>query len=159
MTEQAPDSPGIPFPPPLVFMAALALGFLASRFHPVGIGPASMRPVAVIVGWTLVVSFFALFLPAVYAFRRARTNILPHQPATTIVDTGLYRWTRNPMYVAMSLLSVGVALVFDSLWALLLVPLAVVVTDRYTIAREERYLERAFGDVYRNYKRRVRRWL
>jgi protein-S-isoprenylcysteine O-methyltransferase Ste14 len=59
----------------------------------------------------------------------------------------------------MTLLSAGVALVFNALWPLLFVPLAVVVTGRYTIAREERYLERAFGEAYRDYKRRVRRWL
>lgn len=159
MKEPAPDSPGVPFPPPLVFMAALALGFLAHMIAPVGIGPASARRVVNAVGWVLVVAWAAILLPAFRIFRRARTSILPNQPATTIVASGPYRWSRNPMYVAMTLLSAGVALVFNALWPLLFVPLAVIVTDRYTIAREEQYLERAFGDVYRDYKRRVRRWL
>lgn len=159
MSDSTHDSPGVPFPPPLVFVAALALGFLAHRVYPIGVGPAGARRVVAIAGWVLTLSFLALFLPAAHAFRRARTNILPNQPATTIVESGPYRWSRNPMYVGMTLLSVGVALVFNALWALLMVPVAVLVTDRYTIAREERYLERAFGDEYRDYKRRVRRWL
>ena len=101
MSAERADSPGVPFPPPLVYVAALALGFLMHRAVPAGIAPARYRP---------------------------------NQPATTIVESGPYRWSRNPMYVAMALLSAGVACVFNALWPLLLVPLAVLVTDRYTIA-------------------------
>lgn len=159
MSEPKHDSPGVAIPPPFVFMAALALGFLVHRAYPVGVGPASARRVLAVVGWALVLAFLLLFLPAAYAFIRARTNILPSQPATAIVEDGPYRWSRNPMYVGVTLLAIGVALVFNSLWALLMVPVAVVITDRYTIAREERYLERAFGETYLDYKRRVRRWV
>lgn len=159
MTAERPDSPGIPFPPPLVFVAALALGFLIHRFVPVPIVPPANRIVVNRVGWALVVASAVISLPALIAFRRARTSIIPHRPATAVVDTGPYRWTRNPMYLGLTVLSAGVACVFNALWPLLLVPVAVLVTDRYTIAREERYLERAFGDAYRAYCRRVRRWV
>jgi protein-S-isoprenylcysteine O-methyltransferase Ste14 len=82
-----------------------------------------------------------------------------HQPAESIVDTGPYRFTRNPIYLSMVLGLIGLAIAFNSLWLLLtLVPFALVI--RYgVVAREEAYLERKFGDVYRGYRARVRRWL
>jgi protein-S-isoprenylcysteine O-methyltransferase Ste14 len=158
MTTRA-DSPGIPFPPPFVYVASLALGFLAHRVVPADIVPPRYRPVVATIGWGLVVAWAIISLPALIAFRRLHTSIIPNRPATTVVETGPYRWTRNPMYVGLTVLSAGVACVFNALWPLVLLPLAVLVTDRYIIAREERYLERAFGDTYRDYQRRVRRWL
>ena len=154
-----PDSPGIGFPPPLVFVAALALGWGLDRLVPLPIALGAIRPVVVLVGWALVVVWGVLFFPALALFRRARTGIMPNQPATMIVDRGPYRWTRNPMYVGMTGLSLGAALVFDLRWAVLLVPVAVFAVDRFIIPREERYLERRFGDPYRAYRERVRRWL
>jgi protein-S-isoprenylcysteine O-methyltransferase Ste14 len=142
-----------------VFVAALALGFLLHRSLPLPIVPAAGRLVIAIVGWVLVALWAILFFPALLLFHRARTGVMPHHPATTIVERGPYRWTRNPMYVGMTILSAGVACVFNVLWALLLLPLAVLIIDRYIVAREERYLERTFGDAYRAYQLRVRRWL
>ncbi len=83
----------------------------------------------------------------------------PSQPTTTIVDSGPYRLTRNPIYLGMMLGLIGVAIALNSLWLLLtLVPFALVI--RYgVVAREEAYLERKFGDVYRRYRARIRRWL
>ena len=78
---------------------------------------------------------------------------------TTIVDTGPYRFTRNPIYLAMVLGLIGLAIAFNTLW-LLLVPVPFALVTRYgVIAREEAYLDRKFGDVYRRYRSRVRRWL
>jgi protein-S-isoprenylcysteine O-methyltransferase Ste14 len=142
-----------------VYVAALALGFLVHRIAPAHIASPEYRPVVATIGWALVAASAVVSLSALITFRRARTTIIPNRPASMFVDTGPYRWTRNPMYVGLTLLSLGVACVFNGLWPLLLVPLAAVVTDRYTIAREERYLERAFGETYRDYQRRVRRWL
>ena len=90
---------------------------------------------------------------------RAGSNVPTSLPTTTIVETGPYRFTRNPIYPAMVLGLIGLAIVFNSLWLLLVaVPFALVI--RYgVIAREEAYLERKFGDVYRRYRSRVRRWL
>jgi protein-S-isoprenylcysteine O-methyltransferase Ste14 len=158
VTTDRPDSPGIPFPPPFVYVAALSLGFLLHRVVPMHITPATYRPIIGSIGWALVVAAAVISLPALLAFRRVHTSIIPNQPARTIVESGPYRWTRNPMYVGLTLLSVGVACVFNVLWPLVFLPFAVLVVDRYIIAREERYLERAFGEAYRDYRRRVRRW-
>ena len=157
-TEETPDSPGIHFPPPIAYVVPLALGFLAYRWWPVGIVPAQYRPLLATIGWLLVLATVILLLPAYVAFLRARTSLLPHRPARAIVQSGHYRWTRNPMYIAITALCVGVACVFNALWPLLLVPVSVVFTDRYIIPREEAYLERAFGPEYVAYKRRVPRW-
>src|SRR5262247_2351523 len=101
----------------------------------------------------------ALFAWAIVTITRAGSNVPTNLPTTTIVESGPYRFTRNPIYLAMFLGLVGLAIAFDNLWLLMmLVPFALVI--RYgVVAREEAYLERKFGDVYRGYRSRVRRWL
>jgi protein-S-isoprenylcysteine O-methyltransferase Ste14 len=96
---------------------------------------------------------------AIATITRAGSNVPTNMPTTSIVDTGPYRFTRNPIYLAMMLGLVGLAIAFDSPWPLVtLVPFALVI--RYgVVAREEAYLERTFGEVYRRYRARVRRWL
>ena len=89
---------------------------------------------------------------------RARTNIDPYKPATALVTGGPYRFTRNPIYVAMTLLYVGAALSFRIIPALILLPIALLLLQFGVIRREERYLEAKFGDRYRQYRSRVRRW-
>ena len=101
----------------------------------------------------------ALLVWAAMTFGRAGTDIPVNRPTSTIVEAGPYRFTRNPIYTGMFLGLIGFSIAFDSLWLLiLLVPFYLVI--RYgVVAREEAYLERKFGDVYRAYKTRVRRWL
>ena len=91
--------------------------------------------------------------------RGAGTRVETVEPTTAIVTSGPYRYTRNPIYIGMFVALIGLAIGFDSLWiAIALVPFYLVI--RYgVIAREESYLDRKFGDVYRNYKSRVGRWL
>jgi protein-S-isoprenylcysteine O-methyltransferase Ste14 len=90
---------------------------------------------------------------------RAGTNIDPRQPAVVLVTNGPFRFSRNPLYVALTGLYVGVALLIDGLWTLLLLVPLLVVTQQGIVRREERYLERKFGEEYRTYKIRVRRWI
>lgn len=116
--------------------------------------------------WLLVATGALLFaagavmmLAAAGLFRRLGTNIPPSRPTTLIATTGPYRWTRNPMYLGMALVYAGIAVCFDGAIALALLPLVLIVIQRQVIAREERYLEAKFGDDYRRYKAKVRRWL
>src|SRR6516164_477561 len=101
----------------------------------------------------------ALFAWAIVTITRVGSNVPTNLPTTTVVRSGPYRFTRNPIYLAMFLGLIGLALAFDNFWLLMmLVPFALVI--RYgVVAREEAYLERKFGDVYRSYHSRVRRWL
>jgi protein-S-isoprenylcysteine O-methyltransferase Ste14 len=96
---------------------------------------------------------------AISTITRAGSNVPTNLPTTAIVESGPYRFTRNPIYLAMMLGLVGLALAFDSLWLLaMLVPFAAVIRFG-VVAREEAYLDRKFGDVYRRYRSRVRRWV
>ncbi len=113
-------------------------------------------------GWMGAIVFLVglgLLVWSAATLRRAGTRIQTVQPTTTIVDEGPYRYSRNPIYVGMFLGLIGLSLGFDSLWLLItLVPFYFVIRNG-VVAREEVYLERKFGDAYRAYKTRVRRWL
>ena len=90
---------------------------------------------------------------------RAGSNVPTRLPTTTIVETGPYRFTRNPIYLGMFLGLIGLAIAFDNFWLLMMLALFALVIRYGVVAREEAYLERKFGDVYRRYRARVRRWL
>lgn len=138
-------------PPPLIFAIPLAAGIFLQRatLHPLRTGIAGVLALAAV---SLVASAFVVF-------RRAGTTVNPYGKSTAIVDRGPYRFTRNPMYLAMALLYIAISIAFASWFALALLPLAVIIVDRGVIAREERYLERRFGEEYTRYRARVRRWL
>ena len=158
MTDPTPAHAGVHFPPPLIYAITLAVGWLLGRWHPWPItgGPSVGRLAVAAVG--AVLSLW-LAIGAMVAFRRARTTIIPNRPATAMVDAGPYRFTRNPMYLSLVALYLGGALLLDSWWPVLLLPVLVLVVDRMVIAREERYLATAFPAEYAEYRARVRRWL
>lgn len=152
------DDSGVRFPPPLIYLGMLLAGMgVDSVFGLSGFG--LPREARLIAGALLVVAGLAIVATAVRQFRGAGTSEKPWEPSTAIVDTGLYGRTRNPMYLAMALLYGGLALLFDSVAAMLLLPVVLLIIQTQVIAREERYLERKFGEPYRDYRRRVRRWL
>jgi protein-S-isoprenylcysteine O-methyltransferase Ste14 len=91
--------------------------------------------------------------------KRAGTNVDPREPTTTIVTGGPYRFTRNPLYLSMTLVYAGITALANALPAALLLPAVLAFMRRGVIEREERYLERKFGDEYMDYKARVRRWI
>lgn len=143
--------------PPLVWalaaIAGLALGWLVPlRFVPQAV-PATW------LGGAVFVLALALFAWAVTTMTRSGSNVPTSMPSVSIVDTGPYRFTRNPIYLSMMLSLVGLAIAFDSLWSLMALVLFFLVIRYGVVAREEAYLERKFGQVYRGYRAHVRRWL
>ena len=149
------DSPGVIAPPPLIYIAGLPAGFALQRRLP---APRIARKVAAPAGAVLLVAGVALAASFITAFRHAKTPVDVRKAPTALVTTGPYRLTRNPGYLALALVSAGIALLSGALWPLFLLVPTVIVVDRGVIAREERYLERKFGGDYVEFTRRTRRW-
>ncbi len=150
------DNPGVAAPPPLVFGGALAAGLLAHRLRPTPFLP---RAVARPLGWLLLGGGLLLGGSGIRALRNAGTNVDPYKPTTAFVAVGPYRFTRNPLYLALTMMYAGISFLARSLWAFTLLPGVLAVIRCGVIEREERYLERKFGAEYRRYKARVRRWV
>lgn len=143
--------------PPMWFALALAAMLALSHWHP---GPRLLPPAwNTGVACTCWIGSCVLFWPAVSRFLRNQTGIRPFTPATVLVTDGPYRVTRNPMYLGLVAVLTGLAFALDSLWALVVVPCIALVLHFRFVLREERFLEATFGEAYRDYCRRVRRWL
>jgi protein-S-isoprenylcysteine O-methyltransferase Ste14 len=150
------DHPGVPIAPPLLFVLPIVAALALEWFLPTSFARDAFR-------WMPGALFFAIGIAlAVSGFitqKRAGTDPIPFNPTTQIVVHGAYRFTRNPMYLGFALCTFGLAILVDSEWMLFAVPIGLVLIDRLIIAREERYLERKFGEQYLSYKHRVRRWI
>jgi protein-S-isoprenylcysteine O-methyltransferase Ste14 len=142
--------------PPLVYLASIILGTVIQFAAPLPFLPQSL---ALPLGALLIVVAIALFASAVAKFRAAGTPVPARKPTTAIVRTGPYRFSRNPIYLAFSLLQLGIAIWVNSLWLLVTLVGAVALINFLVIPEEERYLERRFGSQYLEYKASVRRWL
>lgn len=152
----ASDTSGVRFPPPLLYVAGFLAGIALELAFPVDSLPLA---IALAAGGLGIGAWLALDGSAMSRFKQAGTSMVPMRPSTALVTSGPYRFTRNPMYVGMAFLYAGLAVATGVIWALAALPLVLVAVDRLVIAREEPYLEAMFGDEYRAYKRRVRRWL
>lgn len=151
-----PDHPDVVALPPLLFGGTLIVGLLLNALRPVAWLP---RRAMRWLGLPLIGAGLGLGGWAFRTMRRAHTNVDPRQSTTTIVATGPFRYTRNPIYVSMSLVYLGVAALVNAGTALVLLPGILLVIRRGVIDREEHYLERKFGEEYLRYKQQVRRWL
>ncbi len=154
--QQPAETAGVPVPPPLIYLGGFALGGVLEIVSSTPSLPTWARIAGAAAG---LAGFLALDTTAMLRFRSAGTSPIPFKPSTALVTTGPYRVTRNPMYVGMGFLYAAFALAFSLLWALAFLPLVLIAVDRFVIAREEPYLEARFGQPYRDYKSRVRRWL
>ncbi len=145
--------------PPLLFLAALLIGFVLDRLLRLPFPIPGNDQVTWIIGGSLILIGFALFAAGIRNFSRAATPVPTNEPTRVLVTTGIHGWTRNPIYLGMFLIYGGIGVAAQNIWILVLtLPLAILI--RYgVVAREEAYLERRFGDAYRGYRQTVRRWL
>ncbi|MES2445110.1 MAG: isoprenylcysteine carboxylmethyltransferase family protein [Pseudomonadota bacterium] len=152
------DSAGVKFPPPLAFAGTLIAGLVIDRFMwwhlEIPLGHWLERSL----GWIGIVAGFGIMMTAFGLFKRAGTDPKPWKTPTAFVTDGVYRWTRNPMYLGMALIYAGIAILCDSLITLLLLAPLVLYIQREVIEREEAYLAVKFGEPYRAYKAGTRRW-
>jgi protein-S-isoprenylcysteine O-methyltransferase Ste14 len=151
-----PDAPNIGLlRPPLVYLSAILAGVALDFICPLGFLPSELRAVT---GVPLVLAALVLFWLSIRRFKLAGTPVPGNKPTTAIVRSGPYRFSRNPIYLAFSVLLLGLACLLDSPWMLGTLAAALALMTGVVIPREERYLERKFGAEYLGYKARVRRW-
>jgi protein-S-isoprenylcysteine O-methyltransferase Ste14 len=156
MLRRQSDHPGVWFPPPLLYVLAVVIGVLLDRRWPLPLPAGSMTTIA---GVFLVVGGVALSYDSIGRFRRLKTSFVPIRPATTLVLAGPYRYTRNPMYVSLALLTIGCSFLLATYWPIVVLVPTLAVVQQFVILPEERYLRHRFGTEYEAYTRRVRRWL
>jgi protein-S-isoprenylcysteine O-methyltransferase Ste14 len=152
-------SPGVHFPPPLLFLIPLAAGAILRRWWDLELLQPPWKIFGSMAGWALIGFWAVLTGWAMITFSRHRTAIYPNRPASRLVTSGPYRLTRNPMYVSLSALYIGVSLLMNNGWPLLFFPLVPWSVYLLVIRNEERYLAAAFGIEYEDYRAAVRRWL
>jgi protein-S-isoprenylcysteine O-methyltransferase Ste14 len=153
----APDNANAAVRPPIAWALAILAGLGLDWVYPLPFLPASVP--AAWVGAAIFALGLALAIAAIATIRKSGSNVETVKPTTTVIDSGPYGFTRNPIYMGMFLGLIGLAVGLDSLWLLLTLALFYLVIRHGVVAREEDYLERKFGAVYLEYKSRVRRWL
>ncbi len=155
---QEKDTKGaaVRFPPPLIFLILIALALILHRIFPLSL------PVTDWIGYlgsAVLLGSVLLLANLFFTFRRAKTHIEPWKPTSHIITTGIFGYSRNPIYLAFCLISLGLALLINSVWVLLSILPSAYLVYVIAIKKEEIYLAEKFGDEYRDYKRQVRRWL
>jgi len=151
-----PDNPQVRLPPPLVFGLPLLLClYLQSNWFDGNIGPL----ILIVIGLALAAAGIVAAIYEAWRHESSGSNVEPWKPTTLILTNGLYRYSRNPIYVAMILIYTGIAIAAGSWIAFAALPVCLFIIRYHVIAREEAYLEDKFGDVYLEYKATVRRWI
>ena len=150
------DNPGVIALPPFIFIAFLALGVLLHRLLPLHF---IESPIRNLIGAIFIVYAVLTAGLAFHQMRKAGTNVDVRKPSTTVVTGGIYKHTRNPMYVSMVLLLIAFSILLNNIWITILTPFFIIVIQKGVIEREEIYLEDKFGTEYTSYKKNVRRWI
>ena len=156
MNPETHIGPGIRLPPPVIYLAALLTGIVLNSLWAMSPLPGSWR---YIVGSLLIVVNVLIMPPVLRRFRRAGTSFDVRKAASVLITDGPYRFSRNPSYVSLTLLYLGVGIILNNGWILLLVVPVLLVMDLWVVRKEERHLETKFGEDYLRYKAAVRRWL
>ena len=155
-TSPSKDNAGVIAPAPVLYGIAFAVGFAAEQIAPTQLFP---FPDSAWLGLTFITVAIAIVVSAFRALAQAHTAFDARKSTTQIVTTGAFRLSRNPTYLSLTLLLIGIAFTISSLWVLVSVIPAVIATQWGVILREESYLKEKFGEGYNSYASKVRRWL
>jgi protein-S-isoprenylcysteine O-methyltransferase Ste14 len=142
--------------PPVVALIFIVMAYLLGRLIPL---PVAAPPILRFFGLALTFVGFLLGVASILEFRKARTTVDPHGSSRQVVTSGIYRFTRNPIYLGFLLMVIGLPLNSGLYWGIVLAPFYVLTMNRLVIQHEETYLEKKFGNEYTGYRSRVRRWL
>lgn len=158
MTE-ACDTAGVIAPPPLLALAALMLGLLLDWLLPAYLLYLMLSLTErIVIGVLLIAAGCALPIAARTRFISLGTQVNPYKPVSALATTGVYAYLRNPMYIGLTLLLIGLGIAFASDWTLVMTVVFVLIIHFGVVLREERYLDAKFGEDYRQYKARVPRY-
>ena len=142
--------------PPILVVIHIVVAYVLGRLIPL---PFVVSPLVENIGFAFVVIGFLFCVAALIEFRRAHTTLDPHGNVSAIVTSGIYRFSRNPIYLGFALMILGIPLNNGIYWGVVLAPMFLLFCTQLVIQHEEAYLEEKFGDEYTSYKSRVRRWL
>jgi protein-S-isoprenylcysteine O-methyltransferase Ste14 len=145
--------------PPIVYIAAVAAAILLNWLFPLPWIPGPLGELLFAVGWLVVGGALVIEFSAMRTMARAKTTIMPHRGSDHLVTGGPFSFTRNPIYLGNTMLMIGIGLIAGIVWFILLAPVAAFVTQKLAIEREERHLEIRFGKKYRDYAKKIRRWI
>jgi len=145
--------------PPIIFLAAIAVGVLLNVFYPLPWLGQPLSGILFVLGWLMIAAFVALNIAGMRALRRAGTTVRPDRATDHLVTDGPFSFSRNPLYLAGLMLVLGIGLILGAVWSLLLALIAAFAVQKLAIEREERHLQARFGKTYMDYADRVRRWI
>jgi protein-S-isoprenylcysteine O-methyltransferase Ste14 len=156
MHHRKADTAGLPLPPPFIVLGFLIAGSILSAIFPIDLLPIMPR---LILGVLLISIGLFIASRAIRLMMRAGTPVDPFEPTSAIVREGPYRFSRNPIYLGLALAYLGIASALNAVCAIALWPIMLIALTDVVIVREEKYLEGKFGEAYKQYKSKVRRWI
>ena len=148
----------IPWPPVLLLGFVIA-ALLLNRFLPLGWPAGRLGDLLAGLGLVTIIVALLIDVAAMREMHKAKTTVLPHQRSDHLVTSGVFRFSRNPIYVANVILLAGLGILLGNLWLLILAPVDGFATQKLAIEREEAHLEARFGKTYRDYKKKISRWV
>lgn len=148
--------PDVHFPPPVLFAVLIVIGWGLQKLIAL---PSFTVPFHTWLGGEFIVGGLAIIVWSATEFKRHKTTILPHKASSAIISGGPFKYSRNPIYFAFSMIQLGAAILLTNLWILLLLIPALLIMSKFVIEREEAFLTQKFGQSYIDYKNQVRRWI
>ncbi len=153
------NHPGIYVPPPFIYASVFLLAILIQWKLPIDDAILHEMPVKVIGVLIILIAIFFFLFRSLKQFFRTKNTVVTIMPASSLQTTGIYSLTRNPMYVGMTMIYLGLTCLIGNWWNVILSPVLLIIVQEYVIKREEKYLVQRFGQQYLDYKLNVRRWL
>jgi protein-S-isoprenylcysteine O-methyltransferase Ste14 len=152
------DNPHVYVPPPLIYAVIFFLSLLMQRIVPID-NSFFYSKNAEIAGIILIAIALLFLLPALIRFAQTKNTLVTIKPANSLQTKGIYSLTRNPMYMGLLILYSGIGMLEGNWWTIIFIPVVIIIVQSYVIRGEENYLQRAFGEEYNAYRKKVRRWI